>query len=40
MYYSFLIAAILCLCRHQTETATVLDALLPAVLERAFREEL
>jgi len=26
--------------RHQTETAAELDALLPAVLERAFRGEL
>ncbi len=26
--------------RHQTETAAALDALLPAVLERAFRGEL
>lgn len=26
--------------RHQAETAAALDALLPAVLERAFRGEL
>ena len=26
--------------RHQTETAAELDALLPAVMERAFRGEL
>ena len=28
------------LCRHQSKTAAALEALLPTVLERAFRGEL
>jgi hypothetical protein len=40
MYYSFPDIASHAPQRHQAETAAELDAILPAVLERAFRGEL
>ncbi|MCX6681030.1 MAG: hypothetical protein NTX42_11805 [Methanothrix sp.] len=40
MYLDALQAKLDALKRHQTETAAKLDALLPAVLERALRGEL
>ena len=40
MYLDALQAKLDALKRHQTETAAKLDALLPAVMERALRGEL